>query len=135
MSIRSPILLGRRINDGFLVAKTIILALEALMLLLHNLKIAVFLVQLLLETGNLARLTSISELLRFLPFEFWVATETLDLFLETELVEDHDVGAVENEGQEEGKAAEIHVALRVELAGLDLHAGRAAKRLGSSNRC
>lgn len=43
------------------------------------------------------------------------------LLLKAENIEDHDVGTVEDERQEQGEAAEIHVALRVELAGLNLH--------------
>ncbi len=34
----------------------------------------------------------------------------------------HHVGAVEDEGKEEGEATEVHVALGIELAGLNLHA-------------
>lgn len=34
----------------------------------------------------------------------------------------HHVGAVEDQRKEERKTAEVHVALGVELAGLDLHA-------------
>jgi hypothetical protein len=34
----------------------------------------------------------------------------------------HQVCAVENQGQEQREAAEVHVALRVELAGLNFHA-------------
>ena len=33
----------------------------------------------------------------------------------------HEVGAVENKRQEQREAAEVHVALRVELAGLNFH--------------
>lgn len=46
----------------------------------------------------------------------------LDLLLETEGVEDQGVGAVEDEGKEQREATEVHVALRVEFAGLDFHA-------------
>ena len=55
--------------------------------------------------------------------------------LKTKLIKYHDVGAVEDEGQKEGEAAEVHVSLRVELACLDLCTGTASKRFRSSNRC
>jgi len=48
----------------------------------------------------------------------------LDLVLEAEEFEDHGVGAVENQGEEKREAAEVHVTLRIELAGLDFHAVR-----------
>ena len=34
----------------------------------------------------------------------------------------HHVGTVEDQGQEERETTEVHVALGIELAGLDLHA-------------
>lgn len=40
----------------------------------------------------------------------------------------HHVCPVENQGEEEGEATEVHVALRVELASLYLHALMAENR-------
>jgi hypothetical protein len=46
----------------------------------------------------------------------------------------HHISAVEDQRQEECKSTEIHVALRVELAGLDFHALR-AQDSGSTENC
>lgn len=105
-----------------MVAHVVVLPAQAFTLLLHCLQLTILLGQPILQLANLTRLAGLRELLRFLTLGLWVALVALDLVFEPERVEDHDVGAVEDEGEEEGEAAEVHVALRVEFAGLDLHA-------------
>ena len=50
-----------------------------------------------------------------------VTLDPLDFLLETQGVENHDIGAVKDQRQEESKAAEVHVALRIEFARLNFH--------------
>lgn len=116
-------LLGRRSAalGRQLIADIVVLALKTLTLLLESLDILLTLDKLLLETANLTGLTSFSELVGLLAVDVG-AFVALDLLFETEDVEDHHVSAVEDQGEEEREAAEIHVALGVELAGLDFHA-------------
>jgi hypothetical protein len=102
-----------------LVTHAVVLLLHVLDLLLQVLHVAVLGGELLLESANLAGTTDILRGLAAL--DVGVTPEGLDLLLETENIEDHDVGTVEDEGQEEGETAEVHVALRVELARLDFH--------------
>lgn len=88
-------------------------------LLLEGLDILVAELDLALEARDLAGVTGHGELLRLLGV--LVGTlELLELLLETEDLEDHDVGTVEDQGEEESETAEVHVALGVELASLDL---------------
>ena len=68
-----------------------------------------------------------SKLVTLFALGLWVAFVALDGLFETEGLKDEDVGAVEDQGQEEGEAAEVHVALGVEFAGLDFHAAGAFK--------
>ena len=115
-------LLRRPVADMELVAQPVILVTQPLALTLQRLDITVPLLQLLLESTNLAHLTRVRQLVLRLVVGGLVATQTLDFLLEAQDVEDHHVGAVEDEGEEEGEAAEVHVALGVEFAGLDFHA-------------
>jgi hypothetical protein len=112
--------IGDHLLAADLVAHAVVLGLHALDLLLQVLHVAVFAGELLLERTDLASTTHILEGLCTLYAG--VALDGLDFLLEAENIENHDVGAVEDEGQEQGEAAEVHVALRVELAGLNLHA-------------
>lgn len=96
-----------------LVAELVVALVEALALLLEGLEVEVLLGQLLLERSNLVRA---------LAGEVLVAVVGADLVLEADDVLNHDIGAVEDQGQEQGEAAEVHVALGVELAGLDFGA-------------
>jgi hypothetical protein len=108
-----------------LVAHAVVLGLHALDLLLQVLHVTILAGKLLLESTDLASTTNLLE--GFSALDAGIALEVLDLLLEAENIENHDVGAVENEGQEQGEAAEVHVALRVELAGLNLHAFNTTK--------
>ena len=119
------------LRGSVLVAELIVALVELLALLLQSLKILLLLGKLLLERGELTRLSSNGELLALLCVLVGtlVGAETV---LETHDLHDHHVGAVENEREEEGEAAEVHVALGVELAGLDFetlvaHDGTAVK--------
>ena len=94
---------------------------ETLALLLEVLDVAVALPDSLLELGHLTEFASGAETRLALLALGVAASETLVLLLKAQDFEDHGVGAVEDQGEEEGEAAEVHVALGVELAGLDLH--------------
>ena len=118
----SSVLLGDTVLGADLVTESVVLVGKTLALLLQGLKLAVLLPQGLLELRDLAKLTSIAETRLALLALGVTGGETLVLLLKTQDFEDHGVGAVEDEGKEEGEAAQVHVALRVELAGLDLHA-------------
>ena len=113
-----------------LIAQAVVLLLEAISLLLQNLNIFLLLREFLLQAANLAQTASLVEL-AIGGLGLGVAVETHNLGLEAELVEDHDVGAVEDQGEEEREAAEVHVALGVELAGLHFHAGGATESFGA----
>ena len=87
-------------------------------MLLESLEVLVLDLELLSETGELTGLASGGKLLSLLG----VALGTLvraNLVLKTHHLEDHNIGAVKDERQEEGETTKVHVALRVELAGLD----------------
>lgn len=105
-----------------LIAQATILITQALTLLLQNLNILIALAELLLQRGDFAQLTRLAELLVRLIVGGLLAAQGLDFGFQTQRVEDERVGAVQDEGEEEGEAAEVHVALGVELAGLDFHA-------------
>lgn len=109
------VLLGRSILLGaaVLLSQGVVLLMEAGSLLLEGGNILLTQLNLALEARNLARIAS-RGLLGVLPGAFVL----LKLLLEAEHLEDHDVGPVEDQGQEEGKAAKVHVTLRVELARL-----------------
>jgi hypothetical protein len=118
----SSVLLGDAIVGADLVAEPVVLVGKTLALLLHGLKLAVLLPQGLLELRDLSELAGITET-RLALLALGIASgKTLVLLLKTQDFEDHGVGAVEDEREEEGEAAKVHVALGVELAGLDLHA-------------
>ena len=116
------VLLGDAVLSADLVAEPVVLVAKTLALLLERLKLAVLLPQSLLELRDLSKLTGITETRLALLALGVAGGKTLVLLLETQDLEDHGVGAVKDEGKEEGEAAKVHVALRVELAGLDLHA-------------
>lgn len=118
----SPVLLRDVVAGADLVAEAVVLIAEALALLLESLDVTLTLGELFLQLGDLAELTSLAETGLALLALGVAASEALVLLLEAQDVEDHGVGAVEDEGEEEGEATEVHVALRVELAGLDFHA-------------
>lgn len=104
-----------------LLTEVVVLAAQALSLLPQRLDIAVLLLNLGTEAGDLAGLAGRGQLLRLLSLAVG-ALVLLKLLLETQDFQDHDVGAVQDEREEEGEAAEVHVTLAVELAGLDLEA-------------
>ena len=103
------------------VTHPLVLLAEPVGLLLQHIDVAIPLLQLILKAADLSNITSIGELLLRLITTELVAMEALHFLLQTQDVEDHGVGAVEDEGEEEGEAAEVHVALGVEFAGLDFH--------------
>ena len=110
-----------------LIPQIPIFAAEALTLLLERLNVPILLRQQVLQLANLSGTTCLGQPVRILARRFGVTFVALDLLFEAERVEDHDVGAVEDEGEEEGEATKIHVALRVEFAGLHFHAAGAFK--------
>ena len=106
------------LGSGVLVAELIVALVKLLALLLESLEVLVLDLELLSETGELTGLASGGKLLSLLG----VALGTLvraNLVLKTHHLEDHNIGAVKDERQEEGETTKVHVALRVELAGLD----------------
>lgn len=119
-AIDLSVLLGGDIRGARdLVTKTVVLGGETLSLLLKSLNVTVLGSKLLLQTADLANAAGLVEL----GVLGSIGTLHLSVLkLETEHLEDHGVGAVEDQREEEGEAAEVHVALRVELASLDLHA-------------
>ena len=86
---------------------------QTLALLLEGLKVQVLLGKLLLKG---------SDLVRGLDGGVLVAVVDANALLEADDVLDHYIGAVEDQGKEQGEAAEVHVALGVKLAGLDFGA-------------
>jgi hypothetical protein len=102
-------------------AQLIVLLLESLGLLLHCGNLLVLLLKLSLELANLVCAVFAVQLLALLATSIWTALIHFHLLFEAEDIKDETVGAVEDQGQEEGEAGEVHVALRVELAGLDFH--------------
>ena len=120
-----PVLLWCVVGRGLLVAKTIVLLRETLALLLESLDVAVTALNLFLQATNLTDVTSLVETSTLDALGAGLSLHGLVLLLETENVENKDVGAVEDERQEEGETAEVQVTLGVELAGLDLHTLRA----------
>lgn len=129
-AIDLSVLLGDAVGGARdLVTKTVVLGGETLSLLLESLNVTVLGSELLLQTANLANAAGLVEL----SVLGSIGTLQLSVLkLETENIEDHTVGAVEDQREEEGEAAEVHVALRVELASLDLHAFDTAN--GSSTK-
>jgi hypothetical protein len=142
VSARSPILLGRRIRIRLpiLVAQVPVFLLQPLALLLHGLQIAILALELLLQAADLADAAGLRQLRGVLPAGALVALVLLDLLLEAQELQDVDVRAVEDQAEEEREAAEVHVALGVELAGLDFHAlgaegGRSTAWIGLISTC
>lgn len=119
-----PILLRRsvRIRLTILIPHIPILPLQALTLLLHGLQILVLLRELILQPADLPRIARLVQLVGVFAAALAVALVALDFLFEAQHVEDHDVGAVEDQREEEREAAEVHVALGVEFAGLHFHA-------------
>ena len=115
-----PVLLGCRIRIllAVLISQISIFTTEALTLLLERLNVPILLRQLVLQPANLAGTTCLRKLVRIFARSLGVTLVALDFLFEAESVKDHDISAVEDEGEEEGEAAKIHVALGVELAGL-----------------
>lgn len=114
------ILVALAVRD--LVAELMVLAGQTLALLLESLDVAILGRELFLQSANLTNRAGLRETGGVLAAGLLVTLEQLDAVFETENLEDHDIGTVEDQGQEEGEATEVHVALRVELAGLHLHA-------------
>lgn len=96
-----------------LVTEIIVALVQTLALLLEGLEVQVLLGELLLKG---------SDLVRGLDGGVLVAVVDANALLEADDVLDHDIGAVEDQGKEQGEAAEVHVALGVKLAGLDFGA-------------
>ena len=122
----SFILLGRGIGARDLIAKTVVFIIHVLGLLLEIFNVAIALGEFFLVVADLAQLTGLAKLRSSLVILSRLTLEDLDFLLESQGVEDHGVGAVENQREEEGEAAEVHVALGVEFASLHFHAFGAA---------
>lgn len=121
--LNSQILLSVIIGlTGNLVTQTVVFAGKTLTLLLQGLNVTVLRIELLLQTSDLAGVSSLGKAGRILSTSLLVALEDLDLVFKAKNLKDHGVGAVEDKRQEKGEAAEVHVTLRVELPGLDFHA-------------
>ena len=104
-----------------LISELVVLSGQTLALLLQSLNVVLTSLELLLESSDLSHITSSSQLSRILATGPLVALVHLNLVFKTKDIEDHGVSAVQDEGEEKGEAAEVHVALRVKLAGLDFH--------------
>lgn len=117
------VLLRGGVGRRDLVSETVVFGGETLALLLKSFDVTVLGSELLLEAGNLANVTGVVETASALALgNRRVALHGSVLLLEAKDIKDHGVGAVEDEREEEGEAAKVHVALGVELAGLDFHA-------------
>lgn len=106
---------------GNIISELVVLASKALALFLESLDVTVFGLELLLQSTKLANGASLGKTSGILSTSLLVTLKELDAVLKAEYFKDHDVGAVQDEGEEESETAKVHVALRVELAGLDLH--------------
>lgn len=106
------------LSSSVLVAELVVALVELFALLLEGLEVLFLKLELLSETGELTGLTGGSKLLSLLSVVLGTLVRA-DLVLETHHLDDHNVGTVKDERKEEGEAAKVHVALRVELAGLD----------------
>ena len=122
---------GIRVLLAVLIPQIPILAAQALTLLLERLDIPILLRQLILQLSNLSSTTCLGKFVGLLARSLGVTFIALDFLFETEGVEDHHIGAVEDEGKEEGEAAKVHVALGVEFAGLHFHAAGAFEHGGA----
>lgn len=120
VSNRSTILLWDAVLGRDLIAQAVVLIAEALTLLLEGLNVLIALSQLLLQATNLACVASLAQTRRCLAAGTCLIAP--DLLLEAKGVENHDVCSVEDEREEESETTQVHVALRVELACLNLHA-------------
>lgn len=109
------------LGGSVLLGQLVVLLLEALRLLLEGGDIAVLLIELAAEGADLASLAGLGQLGALLGVAVG-ALILLELLLKAKDIEDHHVRAVEDEREEQGEAAEVHVALRVELARLDFEA-------------
>jgi hypothetical protein len=118
------------LGGGDLIAELVVLSGQALTLLLEGLNIAVLGLKLLSQSANLANGAGLCETSGVLAASLLVTLEELDTVLKTEDIENHSVSAVEDQREEQGEATQVHVALGVELAGLNLHAVSA--EVGSS---
>lgn len=101
--------------------KLVVLSLKSLSLLLQGLLVLLFLCEFLLKVSNLVGSVSWAQLLTLSTTGTWLALVLHELLFQAESIEDHDVHSVENEGEEESEAGEVHVSLGVELSGLDFH--------------
>lgn len=106
---------------GDLIAQSVVLASQPLTLLLEVLDVTILGFNFFLKSTDLADRASFGDAGRVFATGLLVAVEDANAVLKTKDLEDHGVGAVEDEREEEGESTQIHVALRVELAGLDLH--------------
>lgn len=105
-----------------LVTQVVVFPSKALSLFLQSVDITLLGLKLLLQTSNLTHVTSLCKTSGILAARLLVAFEKLDTVFKAEGLKDHGVGAVEDKRQEESESTEVHVALRVELAGLDFRA-------------
>src|SRR4051812_8304268 len=109
---------GAFLRRAVLLAQLVVLAVKPSGLLLERLNVLVLLLQLLLQLRNFTNVTRLGQLLALLG----VLVRTfilLDLLLQSQNLEDHNVRAVEDQRQEKRKAAEVHVSLAVKLARLN----------------
>ena len=116
------ILLHRPISNSVLVPETIVFIGQALALLLERLNVSILLSNLLLETSNFANSASLSQLGIRLAVLRSFASELLNFGFQAQRVKNHDIGPVEDEGEEECEAAKVHIALGIKLSSLDFHA-------------
>lgn len=107
---------------GDSVTQEVVFAGQAFALLLKSLDVTILGLNKFGQTTDLANGASLGDASGVLATGLLVAVEETNAVLKTEDLEDHGVGAVENQGEEESESTEVHVALRVELAGLNLHA-------------
>lgn len=108
----SPILLRRSILRRHLIPQLMVLPLQAFDLLLQHRHIPILGLELLLQPRHLVLVSTLGNLL----------PQQLHFILQAQHLEYHDVRTVQDQRQEQREAAQVHVALGVEAAGLDLHA-------------
>lgn len=105
------------LDPAVFVGQRVILLLEPQRLLLQSGNVLITALDLTLEARDLPSVTGHGKLLGLLGVLVGPLV-LLDLLLQTQNFEDHNVGAVEDKREEKREAAEVHVALRVKLAGL-----------------
>lgn len=105
------------LSGGVLVAELVVTLVELLALLLEGFQVQLLLLEFLAESGRFFRVHRGNSLAALaILASTLVGAETV---LQAHCLDNHDVGAVENQRKEKRESAQVHVALGVKLASLD----------------